>query len=68
MSCKSCHSDNHREFDGEVGIHFPELKGLNKPLVGVFPKLLVCLNCGFTEFVVPETELRRLVEGDATAA
>jgi hypothetical protein len=35
---------------------------LDKPIVWVFPKLLVCLDCGFTEFPVPETELRVLRE------
>ena len=68
MSCKSCHSENQREFNGEVAIHFLGLKGLDKPIVWVFPKIGVCLDCGFTEFVVPETELGLLVEGDATAA
>jgi hypothetical protein len=68
MSCKSCHSENQRDLSGEVAIHFPGLKGLDKPIVWVFPKLFVCLNCGFTEFVVPETELRQLVEGEAAGA
>jgi hypothetical protein len=66
--CSSCHSANKRIFNGEVAIHFSGLEGLDKPIVWVFPKLLVCLNCGFTEFAVPEAELRRLVEGDAAAA
>jgi len=65
MSCKSCHSENQRNFNGEIAIHFPGLEGLDKPIVWVFPKLQVCLNCGVTEFVVPETELGRLVESDA---
>ncbi len=65
MSCKSCKSENHRNFNGEVAIHFPGLEGLNKPIVWVYPKLLVCLNCGFAEFAIPETDLRRLVESDA---
>ena len=65
MPCKNCHSDNQRSFNGEVAIHFPGLAGLDKPLVFVFPELLICLNCGFTEFVVPETELRMLVERGA---
>ena len=65
--CKSCQSVNQSTLNGEIGIHFPGLKGLDKPIVWVFPKLLVCLNCGFTEFAVPEAELQRLVESDADA-
>ena len=68
MSCKNCHSENQREFKGEVGIHFSGLKGLEKPLVFVFPNLLVCLNCGFTEFVIPRPELVRLMDGSIAEA
>lgn len=63
MSCKSCESRNQREFNGETAIHFLGLKGLEKPIVWVFPSPLVCLDCGFTEFAVPERELRVLVTG-----
>jgi hypothetical protein len=62
MSCKSCQSENERQFSGEVAIHFPGLKGLNKPIVWVFPKLAICLGCGFVKFSIPETELRGLAE------
>jgi hypothetical protein len=31
--------------------------------VWVFPQLLLCLNCGFTQFVTPEESLRELREG-----
>jgi len=65
MSCKSCQSQNQRGFNGETAIHFPGLKGLNKPIVWVFPELLVCLDCGVTEFSVPEKELGVLVKGAA---
>jgi hypothetical protein len=69
MSCKSCHSENQSSFNGEIALHFPGLKGLNKPIVWVFPKLLVCLDCGFTEFAIPETELSALRDGiDPSAA
>jgi len=30
-----------------------------------FPKILICLNCGFAEFQVPTAELQRLAEGFA---
>ena len=68
MACKSCQSQNQRNIDAEIGIHFPDRKGLDEPLVLVFPQPLVCLDCGFTEFVIPETELRRLAESDAAGA
>ena len=68
MSCNSCHSQYQRNLNGEIAIHFPGLEGLNKPIVWVFPKLVVCLNCGLTEFVIPERELRQLAQGDAVAA
>ena len=55
--CKSCQSSNQSTFNGEIAIHFSGLEGLNKPIVWVFPKVLVCLNCGFTEFAIPEKEL-----------
>jgi hypothetical protein len=63
MSCKSCKSENQSNFNAEIGIHFPGLKGLNKPTVWVFPKLVVCLDCGVAEFALPERELRVLTTG-----
>jgi len=36
----------------------PGLKGLERPIVWVFPKLLLCLDCGVTEFTVPKSETR----------
>ena len=64
MRCRCCQSENQRNFSGEINVHFPGWKGLDKPTVFVFPKLLVCLDCGFTEFRIDETELRQLAEGD----
>ena len=65
MPCKSCQSLNQRNLNGEIGINFPGLNGLDKPKVFVFPKLLVCLNCGFTEFAIPEKELDVLVHNSS---
>lgn len=65
MACKRCTSASQRAFSGEVAIHFPGLKGLDEPIVWSFPKLLVCLECGFTEFTVPERELGVIVTGAA---
>jgi hypothetical protein len=51
-----------------MGIHFPEVKDIDKPVVWVFPEIVVCLDCGTAEFAVPETELLQLAKGDAAAA
>lgn len=68
MPCKACGSGNQQKFIAEVCIHFPELKNIDKPVVWVFPYLFVCLNCGSSEFMVPETELRQLEQSDSAAA
>jgi len=51
-----------------MGIRSPGLKGIDKPTVWVFPELIICLDCGKAEFVVPEVELRELARGDSSAA
>jgi hypothetical protein len=58
-----CQSDNQSTFNGEIAIQFPGLKGLNKPIVRIFPKIAVCLKCGFSELVVPDRELQVLARG-----
>ena len=61
--CTSCHFANQRSFTAEIAIHFPGLQGLDKPIVWVFPKVYVCLDCGHTEFTAPERELKVLQTG-----
>ena len=49
-----------------MGIRFPGLKGIDKPVVWVFADdVVVCLDCGTTEFAVAKEELRQLAKGDA---
>jgi len=60
--CSRCSSDR-TEFCGELAIHFAGLAGLDKPIVWVFPRLSVCLDCGLAEFIVPEKELEVLRTG-----
>ena len=57
MVCRSCGLEKLSKFVGELAIHFPGLKNLDKPTVWVFPEISVCLNCGDAEFAVPEREL-----------
>jgi hypothetical protein len=58
--CRSCASEKQREFATEINIHFSGRENLSKPPVFVFPKILVCLDCGFSEFTTSESELARL--------
>jgi Zn ribbon nucleic-acid-binding protein len=67
-ACPSCGSVNQSRFPAEMGIHFPGTKNIDKPVVWVFPEIVVCLECGTAQFAVPETELRELARGDAAAA
>lgn len=60
MVCKFCQSSQLGEFPAEIAIHFPGLENLKEPPLLVFEKLTICLNCGFTEFEIPEPELRSL--------
>ena len=67
MSCKSCGSVSQKKFTAEMGIRFLGLENIDKPVVWVFPEVVVCLDCGTAEFAVPEAELRQLAEGDTAA-
>jgi hypothetical protein len=60
MSCHSCASMNQRDFSTEIMFHFSGLENLDKPAVLSFPRVLVCLDCGSSQFTLPETELSQL--------
>ncbi len=64
--CSSCGSNNQDEFTGEMLVHFTGSKNLHKPGVWVFPKLLVCLDCGFSQSAIPASELAQLAAGAPT--
>jgi hypothetical protein len=44
-------------------VHLSGFNNLDKPGVWLFPKLLVCLDCGFSRFSVLEKELALLAGG-----
>lgn len=60
MACKLCQSAHQGGFPAEINIHFPDNENLTKPTVWVFPRLLICVDCGFAEFLVAPAELQRL--------
>jgi hypothetical protein len=61
-----CRSSNQAEFPTEMLMHFAGRKNLDKPGVWLFPKLLVCLGCGFLQSTVPAPELALLAAGTTT--
>ena len=65
MSYK-CGHNNKRQFPAEINVHFPGMEGLDKPSVWFFPRLLVCLDCGLTQFQLAETQLRQLSEVESS--
>jgi hypothetical protein len=68
MSCLLCRSDNQKELIAEMNIHLSGPGNLHNETILVFPKLLLCLDCGFSRVAIPETELRLLREGIAPSA
>jgi hypothetical protein len=65
MACKLC-GGNQAQFPAEVCIHFPGRENLDKPPVFEFPKVLICLECGFASFKVSETHLTLLADHTST--
>jgi len=66
VACKLCSSENQSTFNAEMNVHFSGREGWEKPTVWAFPRILVCLDCGFSEFVVEGTELRALAAGNSS--
>jgi len=62
MSCLLCQSANIVELTAEMVIHFQGFNRLGNPGVWLFPKLEVCLECGFSRFTIPDAKLASVVE------
>ena len=62
MSCPSCKSARIMEFPSEMMLKFAGLRNVDRPGVLLFPKSLVCLDCGFLRCTVPPRELNSLQE------
>ena len=65
-NCLSCHSMNLGRFPAEIAIHHPGIKNIDKPAVFVFPELMVCSACGFSQFFVTKVELQSLAISDSS--
>ena len=65
MPCLFCTSDNQTAFLAEIDIFFPGLINAGKDPLLVFPQVLVCLDCGFSSFTTPASELSVLAKARA---
>jgi hypothetical protein len=61
-NCTACGSPNLRTFDAEVNIHFQGLRGIDMASVFVFPRFLICLDCGQMESTLSKSDLQLLKE------
>ena len=68
FDCAACGSQNLGPFTAGIAVHFSGLRNLDKPHVYISTKLLVCLDCGIAQFIVPAAELRLFAKRDAAAA
>lgn len=66
MSCTRCLSLHQTELNSEINLHFRGLPNLSEPGIFVFPKVLVCLDCGLSEFVIEKRELAQIGEKSIT--
>jgi len=65
MPCKACQSENLQRLEGELTASFPDVKAVHLPPLYVCHSVLVCLDCGFAELVVPANELQSLRDAKA---
>jgi hypothetical protein len=68
MACKMCASANVQRFKGELSASFPDLQRATLPPIYVCQEVVVCLDCGFAELVIPAPELERLKKGTAATS
>jgi hypothetical protein len=62
MSCPGCASVNQEEFPAEIMFHFIGMANLDRPGVTAFPKILVCLDCGLSQFTTAKRSLTLLAK------
>ncbi len=68
MTCSSCASGRQAEFAAEINVHFGGLNNIDKPGILLFPKVQVCMDCGYSQFSTPKNELTALARGVSAVA
>jgi hypothetical protein len=67
MVCKTCGSENLQKLAGELTASFLDVKRANLPPLYVCQDVLVCLDCGSAEILIPAPELELLKKGKAAS-
>jgi prolyl-tRNA editing enzyme YbaK/EbsC (Cys-tRNA(Pro) deacylase) len=67
MVCRACKSENLQKVNGELTVSLQGLKTLEVPPIYVCQAVLVCMDCGFTELVMPAAELVSLKKASAAS-
>lgn len=65
--CTSCASLNVIELASETCLHFPGLKGLRVEPIFVFPRTVVCLDCGFIWSILAPREIEQVRRAAASS-
>jgi hypothetical protein len=60
VACPRCASKNRKLFPAETILKFPDLAQIKKAPVYLPHPMLVCLDCGFTEMMIPGPDLEQL--------
>jgi hypothetical protein len=68
MACRKCASENVQTLTGELSASSRYLNQVNRPPIYVCQELLVCLECGFSELVIPQSELEQLRKWGTTTS
>lgn len=65
LTCGSCRSINVIELATETCLHFRGLSGLNVEPIIVFPKTVICLECGAMQSNLAQSEIEQVREATA---
>jgi hypothetical protein len=60
MKCRVCNSENVHRFAGELTASSPRIENVRTEPVYVCQDVLVCVDCGFAELIIPAKELGKL--------
>lgn len=60
MACTGCLSSNQVEMHTEINIHYSSLAYPGNPGIFVFPTVMICLDCGVSQFTLKEEDLAQI--------